>query len=281
MAKILFAAQRSTPMDTGDHLVDYPTDAIGLSRRTLSVSPECVRATDPQAGDSIGTYRGHAAVFGPQAWIGGRSSGFWERMEPSAFTKAIQENDVRFLINHDPSLILGRNKAGTLRLSTGADGLGVNADLPDTSYARDHVVSLTRGDVTQMSFGFQPRDYEWQRAADGKDLLVHRSVELFDVSSVTFPAYAETDGGLRAAAFDLMVRAAKFDEAEVESILRRAFDEGALTMDETRMIVTVYIDDEQGETTPDDEATEMPQAETTAMTAGRMQRTRLARTNSL
>lgn len=267
MPKVLFAAQRSVQMDAGDHVVELPTDSMGLSRRTVSATPEVIRSANDVSETLM--YRGHAAVFDTPAWIGSRSSGFWETINRGAFAKAILENDVRFLINHDPNLVLGRNKAGTLRLTEDPIGLGVEADLPDTSYARDHAVSLARGDVTQMSFGFAPKDYVWSRHTDGKDLLAHRSLMLADVSSVTFPAYVETDGGLRAAAFDLMCRAAGFDNSQVESILRRAFDGGEITMDEAKTI----------ESAGQDESTrteDKPQASTTAPAqALRMKRLRM------
>ena len=56
---------------------------------------------------------------------------------PGAFRKTIQESDVRALFNHDPNFVLGRNKAGTLRLYEDGDGLGYEVDLPDTQAARD------------------------------------------------------------------------------------------------------------------------------------------------
>ncbi len=101
---------------------------------------------------------GYAAVFNSPADIGGM---FRELVAPGAFAKAIARDDVRGLINHDDNLVLGRNKAGTLRLAEDSTGLQFEIDPPDTQYARDLLVSLERGDVSQMSFAFQPEEELW------------------------------------------------------------------------------------------------------------------------
>src|SRR6202007_2118239 len=48
--------------------------------------------------------------------------GFRERVQQSATDRTIQEGDIRDLFNHDPSLILGRNRAGTLDISNDDTG---------------------------------------------------------------------------------------------------------------------------------------------------------------
>lgn len=144
-------------------------------------------------------FRGHAAVFGDRAWIpAGR--GFWEELDKAAFDRALEEDDVRFLLEHDPRWILGRTSAGTLRLTTDKRGLAVDADFPDTSYARDAAVSLERGDLHQMSFAFNVRDggEEVTTLKNGSTLRRLTDVELSDVSIVAYPAYTSTDAALRA-----------------------------------------------------------------------------------
>jgi len=146
---------------------------------------------------------GHAAVFGRRSLPLGESGGdvVVEEIAPGAFTKTLREADVRALINHDPNLVLGRTKAGTLRLAEDDHGLAVSIDLPDTQAARDLVVSMRRGDISQMSFAFAPVRQRWTKETAG-DKTVHvrllQEVRLFDVSVVTFPAYEETDAQLRA-----------------------------------------------------------------------------------
>lgn len=128
--------------------------------------------------------------------------GFWEQIAPGAFDRALNEDqDVRFLVDHDPSRVLARTASGTLSLSSDKKGLLVDADLADTSIGRDLRVLLERGDVSQMSFGFVVNKDEWAMQKDGTELRTIHDVDLFDVSAVTFPAYPQTDAAVRAAGF--------------------------------------------------------------------------------
>lgn len=126
---------------------------------------------------------------------------FDEVIRKGAFEKTISEgDDVRALHNHDENLILGRTKAGTLKLEEDENGLKVRISPPNTQQARDLMVSIERGDVDQMSFGFEVVSEVWNRAEEGKrELRELTEVRLFDVSTVVFPAYPSTSIGLRSA----------------------------------------------------------------------------------
>ena len=139
---------------------------------------------------------GHAALFNTDADIGGY---YVERISPGAFSESIGADDIRALFNHSPDYVLGRNKAGTLRLDEDERGLAIEIDPPDTQLARDLVTSIKRGDISQMSFGFFTKDAEW-KTENGKDVRILKKVQLFDVSPVTFPAYSQTDVSVRSAA---------------------------------------------------------------------------------
>lgn len=148
--------------------------------------------------------RGHAAVFDTPTMIGPPGIGFEERIAPGAFKKTIADGaDVRFLFNHNPDLVLARSKSGTLSLVEDRVGLAVGADLAPTSVGRDLAILLERGDVSQMSFGFQVVKDQWETTtrADGSEVEVRTILEarLFDVSAVTYPAYDETDLAIREA----------------------------------------------------------------------------------
>jgi uncharacterized protein len=182
-------------LDTGRRSVDVPVDGSGHLRRLARLDQSTVTRSVEQ-GQPIG-FKGHAAVFNKRSWIGGKRWGFWEEMAPGCFTKTIGEADVRMLQNHDPNLLLARNKAGTLRLAEDEVGLAVDADMAPVSYAQDLAILLEREDCNQMSFAFEMISYEWRELEDGSELLRHTEVGLWDVSPVTYPAYVETDASLR------------------------------------------------------------------------------------
>lgn len=136
---------------------------------------------------------GHAAVFNQIADLGG----FREVVAPGAFTNSIANDDIRALFNHDANYVLGRNTAKTLRLVEDGQGLAIEIDPPDTQFARDLAISIERGDITQMSFGFETVKDEWQKDTTGMWTRTLREAKLWDVSPVTFPAYPTTDIGAR------------------------------------------------------------------------------------
>jgi HK97 family phage prohead protease len=134
---------------------------------------------------------GHAAIFNSPIDLGW---GIREQIAPGAFTDSIGRDDVRALFNHDPNFVLGRNRAGTLSLKEDDRGLAVIIDPPDTQFARDLIISMERGDITQMSFAFITEKESWTYGKDDEeDLRTIEKVQLWDVSPVTYPAYADTD----------------------------------------------------------------------------------------
>ena len=163
-----------------------------LERRAFSLDSMKIERRDGSPTRIVG----HASVFNREADIGGW---FIESVAPGAFRRAIVEDDVRALFNHDANIVLGRNRAmprATLRLAEDEVGLAIDIDPPETQWARDLMVSIERGDVSQMSIGFRAVKQEWDESGDilKRKLL---EVELFDVSPVTFPAFPQTDVGLR------------------------------------------------------------------------------------
>lgn len=144
---------------------------------------------------------GYASVF--NVWSEDLG-GFRERFLPGAFTNVLKDADVRALINHNPTLILGRTKANTLSLRQDDTGLWMEVTLPDTQYARDLAESVKRGDIDQMSFAFSVLKDDWAYADDG---TVRRTVieldSLDDVSPVTYPAYPQTSVSARSRVTEL------------------------------------------------------------------------------
>lgn len=137
--------------------------------------------------------------------------GYREQIDPSALD-GCDMSDVRCLIDHKDSLVLGRTKSGTLTLSNGDGGLSFECDPPDTSYARDLAVCMERGDINQCSFSFSiaPGGSEWSEdPATGAEIrTVKKIARLYDVSVVTYPAYPQTSSEIRSAAEILSERTA-------------------------------------------------------------------------
>lgn len=179
---------------------------------TLATAGLQVRAD----GDSAPGFTGHAAVFNSRTAIGNPLTwGFYEEIAAGAFTKTIAEGDARFLIDHDTRMVVSRVSAGSLRLAQDRVGLAVDADLDtELSYVRDLVVNLRNKNVTGMSFGFRVIKDDWEpveiETVDGDkaeaELRIIREVQLFEVSAVTFPAYEDTDAGLRSVGVALAAR---------------------------------------------------------------------------
>lgn len=146
------------------------------------------------------TIKGHAAVFNSASEL--MCGCFREVIKPGAFADALANYDTRALFNHDPSQILGRASAGTLRMQEDETGLAIEIDTPDTSCGRDLQVSMKRGDIKEMSFGFTVAEdgQEWTRDPDESGnwtRTISKFEKVYDVSPVTFPAYPDTDCALR------------------------------------------------------------------------------------
>lgn len=161
-----------------------------IERRRLRFDLAEIRVIDGANGPAI---RGYAAKFNADSEDLG---GFKEFIAPGCFTASIAECDVRCLVDHNPTLILGRNKAGTLTLSEDEIGLVFECNLPDTQAGRDIAVSIKRGDVSGCSFGFIAVAEAWHNV-DGEIRRELIRAHLFDVGPVTFPAYPDTDVAMR------------------------------------------------------------------------------------
>lgn len=148
---------------------------------------------------------GYAAVF--DSWTTLYKTKDWEVREvirPGAFRNALAESqDVRALFNHHPDNLLARTVSGTLRLREDDRGLHVDFDPSEDELGRRVRGLIGRGDLSQMSFAFIPRE-------GGESLKIHRvggvefwdteitDVDLYDVAPVTYPAYKDTSIGMRA-----------------------------------------------------------------------------------
>ncbi len=169
--------------------------------RELRMLPGTVELRAAAEGDSGGgTIVGYAAVFDTDTDMGW----FIERVARGAFTETIKKDDIRALVDHDPVRILGRKKAGTLRLKEDSKGLRMEIDIPSTTAGADITESINRGDVDGASFAFRTIDDRWE-TKDGKEHRTLLKAKVQDVGPVTFPAYPQATIGLRDAGISALV----------------------------------------------------------------------------
>lgn len=163
-----------------------------MERRTINGQ---LRADDSEEMRISGYFAVFDGVY--NMWDGATES-----IAPSAFDTLEPDDDIRCLIDHDTRLVLGRTSAGTLTLKVDEKGLyGSVLVNPKDQDAVNLYERVKRGDVSQCSFGFEILDEDCTR--DGAS--VHwtiKSVRLFEVSAVTFPAYAETSIAARKRALE-------------------------------------------------------------------------------
>ncbi|MPZ69729.1 MAG: HK97 family phage prohead protease [Actinobacteria bacterium] len=147
---------------------------------------------------------GYASVFDrdSQPLFEGYRGRFIEQFRQGAFAKTIREtDDIRGLWNHETNFVIGRTRAGTLRLSEDTIGLHyeLDADLGNSD-VRNLYRQIERGDVTESSIGFivpEGKD-DWDFDAEPIRRTV-REARLYDVSPVVFAAYLDTTSESRAA----------------------------------------------------------------------------------
>ena len=145
--------------------------------------------------DEKPTIEGYFAVFNSTYDMGW---GMSESIAPGAFTKALS-NDVRALINHDTTLVLGRTSSHTLELREDSHGLWGKITInPKDSDAMNLYERVKRGDVSQCSFGFNIVSEETELREDGSVHWTITEADLHEVSVCTFPAYEETAVSARA-----------------------------------------------------------------------------------
>ena len=202
---------------TAQAIQDGRTKPMSVEQRSITIEDFELR----QAGNGM-SFSGYAAVFdSPSAPLP-----FVETIAPGAFKRSLSSrNNVRMLLNHDTSRVLGTTRAKTLRLAEDSKGLHVEADLPETTYGRDLSVSMQRGDIDSMSFGFcVPKGGDsWTEDGSRRTL---REIRLHEVSVVTFPAYEATSAQVRD--YSALAMRAQADQDAIAEAMEALID-GSLT----------------------------------------------------
>ena len=169
-----------------------------MERRERQLRSVATEFATRQDGDTP-HISGYFAVFNSIYEI---APGMSESIAPGAFSRTLS-NDVRALINHDSTLVLGRTKAHTLELREDERGLwGDVAINPNDGDAMNLYERVKRGDVDQCSFGFEIVSEETDFREDGSVHWTIKEINLFEVSACTFPAYEATNISARQAQRD-------------------------------------------------------------------------------
>lgn len=173
-----------------------------MKNREIGTRQTSMRATEFAARDDDNTpvIEGYFAVFNSNYDI---APGMSESIAPGAFSEALG-GDIRALVNHDTTLVLGRNTKNTLELREDSHGLWGQVRInPNDSEAMNLYERVKRGDVDGCSIGFDIAEEKTDFLENGD---VHWTIEkvlpLYEVSAVTFPAYQETNVSARAAQKD-------------------------------------------------------------------------------
>lgn len=151
--------------------------------------------------------------------------GATESVKKGAFAGVVG-SDVRALVNHDTTLVLGRTRAGTLTLYEDDHGLfGRIVINPDDADAMSLYARVKRGDVDQCSFGFEIAEEHVDFRDDGSvHWTIIRVEPLYEVSVCTFPAYEATSVSARRADFETIQkrRAEMWRENALQKLKREA-----------------------------------------------------------
>ena len=151
-----------------------------------------LRDSNYEVREEQGEYiiEGFFAVFGQPYII---DTTMREYIDVGAFDDAVS-GDVRALINHDTTFVVGRTKANTLELEIREQGLWGRIHInPADQSAMDAYARVKRGDVDQCSIGFDIEDEERIFNDDGTvEFHIKKIYPLYEVSICTFPAYEDT-----------------------------------------------------------------------------------------
>lgn len=189
-------------------------------KQTRSVQTELQTRAEPDKQEMY--IEGYFAVFNRETELW---PGAYEEIAPEAFNETLG-NDIRALINHDTTLVLGRNKAGTLELKADSHGLWGRIKInPNDTDAVNLYERVKRGDIDQCSFGFNILDEETEWREDGTVKWTIRKVDLHEVSVCTFPAYEETGVQARKAEYSQHLERQKEQrKSQLKERLRRCLN---------------------------------------------------------
>jgi len=172
----------------GDEIVVNISESGEIRLQKNKIVRSEYRMEDVEIGeDEEVILRGYAAVYNSDSENMG---GFFEQIAPGAF-RDVMGDDVRAYLNHDENRLLGRVSSGTLTISSDDRGLYYEVKMPNTTYAKDLIELMKRGDINQSSFAFLIGDDYWEERNGETYRIITKISRLLDVSPVAQPAYPD------------------------------------------------------------------------------------------
>lgn len=168
-----------------------PNKNKDLERRSYNFE---IRAEDNEQGHII---TGRPIVYNSRTNIGP-----YDEVIESGALDFTDLTDVRFLVNHDTSMIpLARSRRNngnsTMKLTPDMQGLNIDfikLDTENNTTARALHSAVGRGDITGMSFLFSIDDEEWENLeSEHPTRRIKKIGSVVEISAVTFPAYEATE----------------------------------------------------------------------------------------
>jgi len=147
----------------------------GVKQKSVKTEHKTIQFKADDFDEEQGIFSGYGAVFG-NVDSGG------DIIEPGAFTKTIAEGweRVKILALHNDSwLPIGK----PIELREDSNGLYIKAKISDTSMGRDIKVLLKDGVLCELSIGYDPVAFDYDKDTGIRHL---REIKLWEVSVVTW-----------------------------------------------------------------------------------------------
>lgn len=201
-----------TTTTTLDEMVD-PREAHRLCLRSVEFAQDDADVADGH------TLEGHGAVFGVTTEIESYSGVFTEEVMPGAFKKTLKERQPVMQFNHGRDKRTGAVPIAAIKdLHEDDDGLFVRARMFDNDVVEPIRQAVEGRAIRGMSIKFEVIKDRWLDE-DGKELDADQrrkamrdgeklkrqilEIKLHELGPVVFPAFTQTDVGVRSDDFDL------------------------------------------------------------------------------
>jgi HK97 family phage prohead protease len=125
--------------------------------------------------------------------------GYIEEIDRDAFTECFAKNPkISCYFNHSDEMVLSTTESNPpLVLTNTADGLIYSAAIPNTTYGKNLIENLKRGNIGGSSFAFNVKKDDVSVGKDGKYYRKILVADLFEIGPVVVPAFQATTAALR------------------------------------------------------------------------------------